>query len=129
MDDKGGKIATLVAGETGSTTGGASSSGNNMFGGPGEARYVRLLGGKDGNTIWAVENSCYELSTEPKDWISKAFVEVRKIKSVEITSPVAADSWKAERKDEEGAFALASPAAGEELDTAKADGLKVSKLR
>ena len=124
LDDKSGPVTSLIAGGSTTTSGGASAaSSNNMFGGPGEMRYVRVPNSKDQSTVWLVGDSFYELSSDPKDWLDKAFVDVRKLKSIEITMPNAADSWKAERKDEEAAFAFVNVAPGEELDTAKADGL------
>ena len=119
LDDKGGSVATLIAGDTVSSSGGASSG--NWMGGPGEQRYVRIPA--DNDTVWLIGDSFYELAAEPKDWLDKAFVNVEKIKSAEFTAPNAADSWKAERKDEGSPFAHAGGAAGDELDTAKADGL------
>lgn len=123
LDEKGGALAGLIAGASTSTSGGASAASGNMFGGPGEMRFVRVPGGKDRDTVWSVDDSFYELSSEPKDWLDKAFVDVRKIKSADITTVNAADSWKAERKDENAAFTLANAAKDDELDTAKADGL------
>src|SRR5205823_1382755 len=53
----------------------------------------------------------------------KAFVDVRSLKSAQITAAAPADSWGAERKDENSEFTLMEPKKGDELDTAKASGL------
>src|SRR3954471_7620938 len=123
LDEKGGVLLSFIAGAPSSTSGGASASGSNMFGGPGELRFVRVPGGKDQDTVWSVDDSFYELSSDPKEWLDKAFVNVVKVKSAEITAATPADSWKAERKDENSPFTLVNAANGEELDSAKADGL------
>jgi hypothetical protein len=122
-DEKGTVLASIIAGASTTTSGGSSANSGNMFGGPGELRMVRVANGKDKDTVWHVEDNLYDLGSDPKDWVDKAFLDIRNIKSAEITAPVAADSWKAERKDMDSAFALVNPAPGEELDTAKADGL------
>ena len=119
MNDKGAAVASLIAGSAVETTGGASSG--NWMGGPGEQRFVRTPNDKD--TIWLIGDSFYELSGDPKEWLDKAFLDVRQIKSAEVTMPNAADSWKAERKDENSEFKFVNAPAGDELDTAKASGL------
>lgn len=123
LNEKGEIITSVIAGERTSTSGGASASSGNMFGGPGESRFARIPKGNDGNTVWFVEDSFYEVSTDAKEWVDKAFVDVQKVISAEITLANAADSWKAERKDPDSAFVFVNAPAGEELDTAKADGL------
>ena len=123
LNEKGEVFASVIAGERTSTSGGASASSGNMFGGPGESRFARIPKGNDGNTVWFVEDSFYEVSTEPKEWVDKAFIDVQKVMSAEISLPNASDSWKAVRKDPDAAFVFANAPAGEDLDTAKADGL------
>jgi hypothetical protein len=120
LDEKGGKVAAIVAGETITSSGGASANSGNMFGGPGNLRYVRVIGADDKDTVWSAEDNFYEYATDPKDWIDKSFIDVQKVKTAEVTAPNAADSWKAERKDEASPFTLVNAPAGEELDTAKA---------
>lgn len=123
LDEKGDSIASIIAGQTTTTTGGASASSGNMFGGPGESRYVRVPKSEDKNTVWFVEDSFYELSTDPKEWLEKSFINVQDVKSADVSLANAADSWKAERKDTSSPFIFVGAPAGEELDTAKADGL------
>lgn len=119
MNDKGAAVASLIAGSAVETTGGASSG--NWMGGPGEQRFVRTPNDKD--TVWLIGDSFYELSGDPKEWLDKAFLDLRQLKSAEVTMPNAADSWKAERKDENSEFKFVNAPAGDELDTAKASGL------
>ena len=109
-------IRTLVLGKnvTSSTIGREASP----FGGGGNERYARV--NDDGDTVWQVDGQFYDIRPVPEDWVDKSFIEVAKIKEVEITAPNAADSWKASRKDEAGDFALADAKAGEEFDKDKA---------
>lgn len=109
-------IRTLVLGKnvTSSTVGREASP----FGGGGNERYARV--NDDGDTVWQVDGQFYDIRPAPEDWIEKSFIEVAKIKDVEITAPTAADSWKASRKDETGDFALADAKPGEDFDKDKA---------
>jgi hypothetical protein len=70
-----------------------------------------------------VEDNFYELGADPKDWVDKSFLDVRGVASAEITRATPAESWKAERRNADAPFTLVNAAPGEELDTAKADGL------
>lgn len=110
-------LATLVLGKniTSSTVGKEASP----FGGGGNERYVRVK--DDGTAVWVVDNQFYEMQTRPEDWVEKSFIDVARIKEVEITTPKAEDNWKAARKDESSTdFALADGKPGEELDNGKA---------
>jgi hypothetical protein len=97
LDEKDALLQSLILGSNVETSkaGGNSSP----FGGGGASeRYARL--DSDGNTVWTVGNQFYELQPNPADWLLKEFVNIDKIQSIEVTSPIAADSWKASRKDE-----------------------------
>jgi len=118
MNEKGEMLASLVAGKNVETSGGASSG---SFSGPGEQRFVRIA--KDDGTAWLVSEAFSGLQPNPQDWIDKGFIDVRKLKSVQINAPNPADSWGAEHKDENSEFTLMEPKNGDELDTAKAGGL------
>lgn len=109
-------IRTLVLGKnvTSSTVGREASP----FGGGGNERYARV--NDDGDTVWQVDGQFYDIRPAPEDWVDKSFIEVTKIKEVEITAPNAADSWKANRKDENGDFTLADAKPGEDFDKDKA---------
>lgn len=119
LNDKDEVIATLIAGQTISSTGGASSG--NMMGGPGEQRLVRVP--KDENTVWTIGDSLYELQPDASEWLDKTFLGVRALKSVQVTAPNATDSWSVSRGDAQSEFALADAKEGEKLDAAKASGI------
>jgi hypothetical protein len=111
------ELSAIVLGKnvTSSTVGKEASP----FGGGGNQRYVRVKG--DESTVWVVENQFYELQSKPEDWIDKSFIDVAKIKEVEVTAPKAEDSWKASRESEASSdFTLAGGKGDEELDSSKA---------
>lgn len=109
-------LRTLVLGKnvTSSTVGREASP----FGGGGNERYARV--NDDGDTVWQVDGQFYDLRPMPEDWVDKSFIEVTKIKEIEVTPPNAADGWKASRKEESGDFTLADPKPGEDFDKDKA---------
>ena len=49
-------------------------------------RYARVVGGKDQDTVWFVEDNFYELGADPKDWVDKSFLDVRGVATAEITA-------------------------------------------
>ena len=118
LDEKGSKITTLVLGENrkASTVGEQA----NPFGGGSSERIVRVVGGSDGDTAWWVNNQFYDLSAKAEDWIDKSFIDVKKLKSAEVTFAKAEDSWKASRNEENGQFVFDGAKPGEELDNDKA---------
>jgi len=118
QDAKGNPVKTFILGGNVESQGGRSSA--SPFGGGPEARLVRIPEAAEKDTVWIVPNSFYDLQPKAVEWIDKAFIDVKKLKDVEITAPAAADSWKAARKDEQSAFALADGKGGEELDDGKA---------
>ena len=118
FNEKGDVVQSFVVGKSIESTGGASSG---SFNGPAEQRFVRVM--KDEGTAWVVSESFSEIQPDPKEWVDKSFVDVRKLKSVDITAANAADSWGAERKDENSEFTLLNAKNGDSLDTAKASGL------
>ena len=109
-------ISTLVLGKNvNSSTVGKEAS---PFGGGGSERYVRVA--NDTDAVWVVENQFYELQPKAEDWIDKSFIDVQKIKEVQVTAPKAEDSWKVARKEEVGEFLLTDAKQGDEFDNAKA---------
>ena len=114
LDGKGNIKKSLVLG------GNVTSSGNqnaSPFGGSSE-RLVRIP--EDGETIWTVGNTFEDLDTKADSWIEKAFFDVQKIKSIEVTAAKPEDSWKAARTDAEAPeFPLEGAKPGERIDTAK----------
>jgi len=89
------------------------------FGGGGTGRLVRLT--DDGDTVWDVASQFEDLQARPEDWIDKSFINVQKIKSIEVIAPKTEDSWKASRKAEADTdFALEGAKPDESLDDSKA---------
>jgi len=131
INGSGGNVATLIIGGTLESSGGTNSG--SFMGGPAEQRFIRLpkddTKGKDEYTAWQVSDSLYDIQPDPKqapkaeDWIDKSFIDVKKVHSVAITHPNAADSWTGARADENAEFKFEGAKPGEELDTAKANGL------
>lgn len=116
LDAKGNIKKSLVLG------GNVTSSGNqnaSPFGGNSE-RLVRIP--EDGETIWTIGNTFSDLESKPDTWIDKAFFDVQKLKSVEITASKPEDSWKATRaKEEDTEFTLDAAKPGEKLDNGKSN--------
>jgi Domain of unknown function (DUF4340) len=121
MNEKGDVVAGFIAGKSETSSGGASSG--QFMGGPGERRMVRTSNAADKDAVWWVADGFSEWKADPKDWVDKSFIDVRKIKSASVTAATPADSWSANRKTEEGSFELGDAKNGEELDTAKVGSL------
>jgi len=89
------------------------------FGGGGNGRLVRVT--DDGDTVWDVPSQFDDLQARPEDWIDKSFFNVQKIKSIDVTAPNPADSWKASRKAESDTeFTLENAKPDDSLDNIKA---------
>lgn len=114
MDDKGNLKKSLILGANVTSSGNANAS---PFGGSNE-RMIRIP--DDGDTIWVVGNTFSDLETKPDSWIEKAFFDVQKLKSVEVTAAKPEDSWKASRENADATeFTLEGAKAGEKLDNGK----------
>ncbi len=100
QDAKGNVLESLVLGANVESSGGRSSA--SPFGGGSSMRFVRVPKDGEKNTIWVVNNSFYDVQPKPADWIDKAFIDVQRLKAVEITPATAPDAWKASRKAAEG---------------------------
>lgn len=118
QDAKGNVLDSMILGANIESSGGRGS--DSPFGGSSNLRFVRLPKESDKETVWMVNNTFYDLQPKPADWIDKSFIDVQKLKEIEVTAPNAADSWKAARKDEQSAWALADAKSGEEFDESKA---------
>lgn len=119
MNAKGDVLTSIIAGSYMKSAGGASS---NSFNGATEQRFVRVS--SDNETVWLINDIFYDIQATPQDWLDKGFVDVRKIKDVAITATTPAESWAAQRKDENSEFTLTDVRIpGDALDTAKAAGL------
>lgn len=116
-DDKDVLKHSFVLGGKVTSSGGSSSEQMNMFGGGSGNRFVRVLGE---DTIWEIGEQLPDLVAKPDAWLSKPFIDVQKIKSVEVTFAKPEDSWKASRSDENADFILTDARPGEKLDPGKA---------
>lgn len=113
LDAKGNVKKSLILG------GNVSSSGNpnaSPFGGTNE-RLIRIP--EDGDTLWVIGNTFADLDCKADTWVEKAFFDVQKLKSIEVTAAKPEDSWKASRPDENGDFTLTDAKPGENLDNGK----------
>ncbi len=117
----GGKVlASFVLGEQLSIAGGVSSTG--LSGG--NQRFVRIP--EDGDTIWVVSNTFYDLEAKPEAWLDKAFIDIQKIREIAVKTAEAGDGWRVGRKDETATdYDLLDAKPGEELDGPK---LSISSL-
>lgn len=116
LDAKGNIKKSFVLGNNITSSGNTNTS---PFGGNSE-RLVRIPG--DGDTLWVVGNTFSDLESKPDSWLDKAFFDVQKAASVEITAEKPEDSWKAVRaKESDTDFTLAAGTnPGEKLDNGKA---------
>ncbi len=113
-------LASLVLGEQLSIAGGVSSTG---FSG-GNQRFVRIP--EDGDTIWVVSNTFYDLEAKPEAWLDKAFIDIQKIREIAVKMAEAGDGWRVGRKEETATdYDLLDAKPGEVLDRPK---LSVSSL-
>lgn len=116
LDAKGNIKSSFVLGGNVTSSGSLNAS---PYGGNSE-RLVRMVAPDDGNTIWTIGNTFYDIESKPDAWLEKAFFDVVKPKSVEVTFAEAADSWKASRQDAEATdFTLADAKGGEKFDNGK----------
>ncbi len=107
-------LATLILGSNTDITGTGNPNPMNSA----TQRLVRTV--EDGETIWQVSNTFFDLEAKPENWLDKAFIDVQKIKEISVTAAQADDSWIISRgKDSETDFALVQPRAGESLDNTK----------
>ena len=107
-------IKSLILGESISIAGGRSST---AFDG-GTQRFVRIP--DDGETIWVVSNSFFDLEPKPESWLDKSFIDVKDIKEITVTPAQAEEGWKAGRSEvTETEFKLLDAKAGEGLDNTK----------
>ncbi|MBL9178904.1 MAG: DUF4340 domain-containing protein [Verrucomicrobiaceae bacterium] len=116
LDGKGNLKKSFILGGNVTSSGNQSSS---PFGGSNE-RLIRIP--EDGTTIWVVGNTFTDLESKADSWLEKAFLDVQKLKSVEVTAAKPEDSWKASRaKEEDNEFTLEAAKPGEKLDNGKSN--------
>lgn len=105
-------IASLLIGNTPNS--GGSTAGN--------GKIVKAV--SDEGMAWIVSETFSEASSDPKDWISKDFFEVAKLRAVALMAPVVEDSWSAAREKEDGDFLIDDPGVGMESDPSKVSAFK-----
>jgi len=114
LDEKGGEVATAILGKEVATSG----TSNQQFGQT-SPRFVRLPADED--SIWMVVSPFYDLKSKPGDWLDKSFIQVSKLKELEVTPGDGSAGWKLNRASEDNTdYQLVD--AGEEKE------LEVSKL-
>lgn len=117
QDAKGNAIKSFILGGNVQSQGGRNSA--SPFGNMSNERLVRIPEESEKDTVWVVDNAFYDIQPKPVEWIDKSFIDVKKLKEVEITAAKAEDSWKASRKDEQTPYSFADAKAGD-LDDGKA---------
>lgn len=111
----GGKLLrSFVLGISPGTSGGQTST--PMSGG--SQRYVRIP--EDGETIWTVSNTFFDLEAKPDAWLDKSFIDIQKIKEISVVAPKAEDSWKVSRASDTALdYVLEGAKPGELVDSSK----------
>ncbi len=84
-------------------------------------RYVRRAGSDE---VHLVSEEFRDAKTDPKEWISKDFFKVSKIKTIGRTVSDSAQSWKLTRESDTADFTLVDAKEGEELDSTKVSPMK-----
>ena len=87
-----------------------------------DGRYVMV--GDDLTTISLVEATFGSVTASPKDWLSKDFVKVEKIKSIQYRPLESTNGWSLSRESDSGDYVLAGIKEDETLDTSGISGLK-----
>lgn len=114
IGEEGKILESLILGDQISTAGGRSST---QFDG-GAQRFIRIP--NDGDTIWVVSNTFFDMEPKPESWLDKDFFDVQKIKEVTVTPTEAVEGWKVGRPDEvTQEFKLLDAKVGEGLDGSK----------
>ncbi|MEQ1841587.1 MAG: DUF4340 domain-containing protein, partial [Verrucomicrobiales bacterium] len=86
-------------------------------------RYVRRAGSDE---VFLVSEEFRDAKIEPKDWISKDFFKVAKVKTISRTVADAAKSWTLTRESDTAEFTLVDAKEGEQLDPAKVGPMKTA---
>jgi len=79
--------------------------------------------GPSPSTVALVSETLSEVEARPEQWLDKSFFKVEKAKSVEVTFPIATNSWKLTRDTESGGWKLADAKPGEQLDSSRISAL------
>lgn len=93
------------------------------FGGGSTGRYVRNHTDESG--FYAVSEMFSSLSADPKDWLTKDFLTIEKIKTIDLTQPGSDKSeWTLARENENADFKFTEAFPGVNIDTAATAPLK-----
>jgi hypothetical protein len=84
-------------------------------------RYVKR---GDAEAIHKVAQEFRDAKTEPKDWISKDFFRVTKVKTISRKTADAAESWTLTRESDTADFTLMDAKEGETIDPTKVSPMK-----
>ncbi len=83
-----------------------------------DGRYVMV--GTGAKTVDIISDPLSSAEVKPESWLNKDFFKVEKIRSIEVSFPVATNNWKVSRETENGMdWKLADAKPGEQLDSAK----------
>jgi hypothetical protein len=90
---------------------------NPFFGSAPDGRYVMLLDGKSQPKL--ISQTFDDIGGSPVSWTDKSFVEIDRMKSIDVQKKVADESWKLVKNTENETFTLSDLKEGEELDKGK----------
>lgn len=90
---------------------------NPFFGSGPDGRYVMLLDGKFQPKL--ISLTFDDIGSSPVSWADKSFVEIDKIKSIDVRKKTADEGWKLVKNTENETFSLSDLKEGEELDPGK----------
>ena len=85
-----------------------------------DGRWVKL---SDSPTVAVISEALANIEPKPDQWLNKDFFRIEKPKSIEVTFPVATNSWKLTKESETAEWKLADPRPNEQLDASKATGV------
>jgi hypothetical protein len=118
-DASGKAMRTLLLGKMHLSTGGTPSPMGE--GGWPDGRYVKV--GTDATEVAVVSEPLDDIEPKPESWLSKEFFHIEKARSVEVSFPIATNSWKLTRETESGEWKLVDAKPEEQLDSAKTSSI------
>ena len=90
---------------------------NPFFGSAPDGRYVMILDGKFRPKL--ISQTFDDIGGGPVSWADKAFVEMNRVKSIDVQKKAVDENWKLVKKAENETFSLSDLKEGEELDANK----------
>ena len=90
---------------------------NPFFGSAPDGRYVMILDGKFQPKL--ISQTFDDIGGGPVSWADKAFVEMNRVKSIDVQKKAVDENWKLVKKAENETFSLSDLKEGEELDANK----------